>query len=100
MVQEAEAVGCRGGEGHGEPPPLDILVHPSSPAAPTASRDLGRLMGRGSPRPVLLPTGQGVIPGVQYWLPHTLSPAISKAPWPTLHSSAPHQGRSGGRLRF
>lgn len=74
--------------------------HPGPPQLSSRPHDLGRMMGRGSPRPVLLPTGQGVIPGVQYRLPHTLSPAISKAPWPTLHSSAPHQGRSGGRLRF
>lgn len=38
----------------------------SSPAASTTSHDLGRLMGRGSPQPVFLLTGQGVIPGRQY----------------------------------
>lgn len=38
---------------------------------------------RGSPRCVLLPGGQSLIPGEQHRLPHALSPAISEAPWPT-----------------
>lgn len=38
---------------------------------------------RGSPRHVLLPAGQSLVPGVQHQLPHALSPAIPKAPWLT-----------------
>lgn len=49
----------QGWEGQGEQPPWAS----SSPAASTASHDLGRLMGRGSPHPVFLLTGQGYTTG-------------------------------------
>lgn len=66
-LQTSHGAGGRGGrmqgwEGQGEQPPWAS----SSPAASTTSHDLGRLMGRGSPQPVFLLTGQGVIPGRQY----------------------------------
>lgn len=96
-LQTSHGAGGRGGgmqgwEGQGEQPPWAS----SSPAASTASHDLGRLMGRGSPHPVFLLTGQGVIPGIQYRRPHALHGPLAN----TAGSSAAHQGRSGRRLRF
>lgn len=68
--------------GQGSSPALGSLVQPSSSAASTSPCDLGRRVGRGSPRHVL-PAGQSPTPGVQHRLPHALSLAISEALWPT-----------------